>query len=876
MPVQLRTHPAVVPGARNLLADDLDAGDILALAVTDPQSAQTTLEQLQIWLARQAGVQEVDTLADLKLLADGADLAFTLGYFARADGGGGPPWKWIEGSAATADDFMVVQSSVRTDGRWHRIFVSGANTSPMWAGCGLGLADDSSRFQKVLNFPAAIDASGATYRIMNLSVAPGNLCPGIFSDGSGILVPPVGATFSDFGITVTKLTAFYFRNLRIVMPSSTNPVVAPTFNRMIWFSTTGDDQVGVDWEVSDCNITGGLSAIVVGGRARNFRATDNYITATWGDGISGPNVPDGAYICDNELVDGGYATGAPQPAGAIRIGSSTSAHAGADITINRNHIVRYSVNAAQSAIDCFSNALYNADISDNIIEDCGSGIELKTVPAPAGALDVYQALSVRNNKVRLLPSASTSAISIFHAGADDDVGKGANVFIEGNDVSCPTRPPSGNGVYGIIVSGFSDVTILTNWFINVTHGISIAGVGTTDDTQYRTYIANNTIDAVSAAIVTASGFITGLYISGNPMLKAQFRASIELSAGTINDISIDSNYIWSTNTAALEIRDVHNGSVRDNDIVGGTNAMVTQGTPPSDVLIEENRIATTYDTIPAVSGVVTNPGIGLTDGARYFTVTNGTGTVPTVFSCVVSGGVITGPVVIQQPGMYSVFPTVPTVTVDEGIVGGAAFTLTGAVASVAGNFGVGTDLVVRNNTIDVPVTARTMIGGGGYVLANNLRGTVSADPTPTYGASIGDVFQNSNPGVNGIKEWYCVTAGNPTAAVFNTVRLQSLVVATPTQSSSKSTTVTGNGRSGTITMNAANLVADTAVSFTFNNNQLAIGDALYISYSSGGTAGSYLVEASGVTTGSCTVTVRNVTAGDLAQAIVLNFVVLKG
>jgi hypothetical protein len=97
---------------------------------------------------------------------------------------------------------------------------------------------------------------------------------------------------------------------------------------------------------------------------------------------------------------------------------------------------------------------------------------------------------------------------------------------------------------------------------------------------------------------------------------------------------------------------------------------------------------------------------------------------------------------------------------------------------------------------------------------------------------------------------------------------------TQTQATNKSTTVVLNARCGQITMNNANLVAGTAVSFTLTNNQVAATDIIVINHVSGGTVGAYLFGARAAA-GSATITVRNVTAGDLAEALVIGFAVIK-
>lgn len=97
---------------------------------------------------------------------------------------------------------------------------------------------------------------------------------------------------------------------------------------------------------------------------------------------------------------------------------------------------------------------------------------------------------------------------------------------------------------------------------------------------------------------------------------------------------------------------------------------------------------------------------------------------------------------------------------------------------------------------------------------------------------------------------------------------------TVTQATNKSTTVVLNTRCGQITMNAANLVANTAVSFTLTNSQIASTDLLIINHAGGGTTGAYMF-GTRAASGSATITVRNVTAGDLAEALVIGFAVIK-
>ena len=97
---------------------------------------------------------------------------------------------------------------------------------------------------------------------------------------------------------------------------------------------------------------------------------------------------------------------------------------------------------------------------------------------------------------------------------------------------------------------------------------------------------------------------------------------------------------------------------------------------------------------------------------------------------------------------------------------------------------------------------------------------------------------------------------------------------TVAQATSKATAVTLNKKCGQITMNAAALAAATTVTFVLTNSTIAATDLLVLNHVSGGTAGSYLLNAQ-CGAGSVSINVRNVTAGSLSEAIVIGFAVIK-
>lgn len=98
---------------------------------------------------------------------------------------------------------------------------------------------------------------------------------------------------------------------------------------------------------------------------------------------------------------------------------------------------------------------------------------------------------------------------------------------------------------------------------------------------------------------------------------------------------------------------------------------------------------------------------------------------------------------------------------------------------------------------------------------------------------------------------------------------------TVTQATDKTTGVTLSKVAGAITMNGAALAAATIVSFTLTNTAIAATDVLVLNHISGGTPGSYTLNARAAA-GSATIDVRNNTAGSLSEAIVIQFVVIKG
>jgi hypothetical protein len=95
--------------------------------------------------------------------------------------------------------------------------------------------------------------------------------------------------------------------------------------------------------------------------------------------------------------------------------------------------------------------------------------------------------------------------------------------------------------------------------------------------------------------------------------------------------------------------------------------------------------------------------------------------------------------------------------------------------------------------------------------------------------------------------------------------------------SGKATGVTLNTLSGQITMNNAALAAAAEVSFTVTCSSVKLQDCIMVTHQSAGTFGAYIVHAGSIVDNtSFKIVVGNMSAGSLSEAIVLNFVIIRG
>lgn len=179
---------------------------------------------------------------------------------------------------------------------------------------------------------------------------------------------------------------------------------------------------------------------------------------------------------------------------------------------------------------------------------------------------------------------------------------------------------------------------------------------------------------------------------------------------------------------------------------------------------------------------------------------------------------------------------IPKVDIDAGAIDG---TTVGATAPSTGKF---TQVDVDNLRLD-----------GNTISSTDTNGNITLTPNGTGAVKTQKLEITGSFG-------YAPTAGG-----------------TVTQATSKSTAVTINKLCGQIVTNNATLNRDTTANFVVNNSLVGEFDVVVACIHSGATLGAYELDVDAVTTGAFTLALHNHLASvDLSEAIVINFVVIKG
>lgn len=133
--------------------------------------------------------------------------------------------------------------------------------------------------------------------------------------------------------------------------------------------------------------------------------------------------------------------------------------------------------------------------------------------------------------------------------------------------------------------------------------------------------------------------------------------------------------------------------------------------------------------------------------------------------------------------------------------------------------------------------------------------------TPNIGAATGTSLTATG----------AITSNSPSAGIGYATGAGSTVV----QATSKSTAVTINALTGTITTNNASLGGPGIVSFVVNNSAIAATDQLIVTHESGGAIAAYTVNGRATGAGTAAIDIRNNSSGALGEALTLRFTVIK-
>jgi parallel beta-helix repeat protein len=445
---------------------------------------------------------------------------------------------------------------------------------------------------------------------------------------------------------------------------------------------------------------------------------------------------------------------------------------------------------------------------------------------------------IANNGGGNLDPASQSGILVAYVG-DNQVLHGVNNIIEGNTLS-------GNMGCGVLVNGMGS----TSGIVNAPYGNIIRGNVSAGHTHYtpgytsqwmggfctiggnNNIVANNvssgnTFNYVMASTVVSNS--TGNQLIGNQSLNAATNAGLA-GAGLPSGVG----YFFP-------------GSGR-LDGVGGH--------PVDNLILKDN-----YDKRAALDSYR----IGLTGANVAGNTWNG---------WVISGNRF------ESPGAYGFNLESPNSFVTYHFDGNSNYGTGAGRGSIAGFGALGlaanskapsvanASMVVTQNTTPTRIANFTnglfnqeitvFVGDSNTTFdftSSNLKGYEEADVIAANGDFMKCLY-------NG-RDWYC-DVGH-LGSVAHSV----------TQTTSKSTPVMLNFKSGNIRMDGAALGANTSVMFTFNNSVMGADDHIHITVLGGRNAEAYTVKASNNSAGAVLVTLTNNSGSSLSDAVILGYTIEK-
>jgi hypothetical protein len=251
-------------------------------------------------------------------------------------------------------------------------------------------------------------------------------------------------------------------------------------------------------------------------------------------------------------------------------------------------------------------------------------------------------------------------------------------------------------------------------------------------------------------------------------------------------------------------------------------------------------------------------------------------------------------------GAFTTLSASSTSNLSGGTVTGPSGTWssTGISLDVGDAYSINGTSVLNGTTLGSGVTASSLTSVGtlsSLTVSGTVTGPSGAWSSTGFNIDAGDAYSiNGTSVLNATTLGSGVTASSLTSVGTLTSLTSSGAIAststsggigyatgaggTVTQLTSKGTGVTLNKVTGQIVTHNANLNNATNVSFTFTNSSIAATDVVTVALSNGSshTGGAYQIWVDGVRSGACDISIRNVSGGALAEAMTINFAVIKG
>ena len=489
--------------------------------------------------------------------------------------------------------------------------------------------------------------------------------------------------------------------------------------------------------------------------------------------------------------------------------------------------------------------------------------------------------------IKSITSASRGRLVGDVALTTDDIGQGStNTYYTSNQakVDAAAALVAGNATNSGITFSYNPSTHVINATVaggTLTRVQDDANPALGGSLSLNSYDIDGTGNINITGNFTNSGTITASGI-------ATFKNKLRIDGSNIGIVS-GQNTVFFQNTRLEVISDISDTDA-GIDIHGATNGNYTstaivlatsRGTVASPTIVQTGDAlsgvaSSTYNGSTYVNGAV----LGfLVDSG---TVTPGAASVPTKFNLVTTNGANSFVQTVSS-GLYTQISadgllTAPQIksinSIQVSSSGGAISsattftTITGTSVSVAATY----NNLVQSATSGSGFGAVFSVTKTGSGTSYNGATTITM-VRPGIGYNIGDTVTIPGTLLGG------TSTANDLTFTLSTYVVSGVGYSTGsggavTQATSKSTGVTLNKPTGTITMNNESLAAGAVATFTFTNGNLNGNDMVVINHKSGGTLGAYGFAVT-PSLGSCTVYVRNNTGGSLAEAIVLQFAVIK-